>query len=193
TGRIESGKLTTNMPIKAIDVDGNVVEEGRATKVFAFRGLERVPVESAEAGEIVAIAGLIKATVSNTFADPSVLAPLHARPIDPPTLAMSFAVNDSPFAGKDGDKVQSRVIRERLERESEGNVAIHISETQGGDAFEVAGRGELQLGVLIETLRREGFELSISRPRVLFRDGPSGREEPYETVLIDVDDEYSGT
>ena len=193
TGRIESGKLTTNMPIKALDVNGNVVEEGRATKVFAFRGLERVPVESAEAGEIVAIAGLIKATVSNTFADPSVQAPLHARPIDPPTLAMSFSVNDSPFAGKDGDKVQSRVIRERLEREAEGNVAIRVTTAPDNDSFEVAGRGELQLGVLIETLRREGFELGISRPRVIFRDGPNGREEPYETVVVDVDDEFSGT
>src|SRR5947207_5585670 len=193
TGRIESGKLTTNMPIKALDVNGNVVEEGRATKVFAFRGLERVPVESAEAGEIVAIAGLIKATVSNTFADPLVQAPLPAREIDPPTLEMSFSVNDSPFAGRDGDKVQSRVIRERLEREAEGNVAIRVTTAPDNDSFEVAGRGELQLGVLIETLRREGFELGISRPRVLFRDGPSGREEPYETVVVDVDDEFSGT
>ncbi len=193
TGRIESGRLDVNMPIKAIDVNGNIVEEGRATKIFAFRGLDRVPVESAEAGEIVAIAGLIKATVSNTFADPSVTAPLHAREIDPPTLSMTFAVNDSPFAGKDGDKVQSRVIRDRLLREAEGNVAIRVTETEGGEAYEVAGRGELQLGVLIETLRREGFELSISRPRVLFRDGPSGREEPYETVVVDVDDEFSGT
>src|SRR5438067_902738 len=166
TGRIESGKLSVNMPIKALDVNGNVVEEGRATKVFAFRGLERVPVESAEAGEIVAIAGLIKATVSNTFADPSVQAPLHARPIDPPTLAMSFSVNDSPFAGRDGDKVQSRVIRERLEREAEGNVAIRVTMAADNDSFEVAGRGELQLGVLIETLRREGFELGISRRRL---------------------------
>ena len=193
TGRIESGKLSVNMPIKALDVSGNVIEEGRATKVFAFRGLERVPVESAEAGEIVAIAGLIKATVSNTFADPSVQAPLHARPIDPPTLAMNFSVNDSPFAGRDGDKVQSRVIRERLEREAEGNVAIRVTAAADNDSFEVAGRGELQLGVLIETLRREGFELGISRPRVLFRDGTNGREEPYETVVVDVDDEFSGT
>jgi GTP-binding protein len=197
TGRIESGKLTTTMPIKALDVEGNVVEEGRATKVFAFRGLDRVPVESAEAGEIVAIAGLIKATVSDTFADPAVTEPLHARPIDPPTLAMSFSVNDSPYAGRDGDKVQSRVIRERLEREAEGNVAIRLTIGSDNDSFEVAGRGELQLGVVIETMRREGFELSISRPRVLFRDGADSstgtREEPYETVVIDVDDEFSGT
>jgi GTP-binding protein len=193
TGRIESGTLDVNMPIKAIDVDGNAVEEGRATKVFAFRGLERVAVESAQAGDIVAIAGLTRATVSNTIADPGLTQPLRARPIDPPTLAMSFSVNDSPYAGRDGDKVQSRVIRDRLEREAEGNVAIRLTESQEKDAFEVAGRGELQLGVLIETMRREGFELSISRPRVLFRDGPKGREEPYETVVIDVDDEHSGT
>jgi len=193
TGRIESGRLSVNMPIRALDVDGKVVEEGRATKVFAFRGLERVPVERAEAGDIVAIAGLVNATVSNTIADPAVAAPLKARPIDPPTLAMSFSVNDSPFAGREGDKVQSRVIRERLEREAEGNVAIRVTAAADNDSFEVAGRGELQLGVLIETLRREGFELSISRPRVLFRDGPGGRQEPYETVVVDVDDEYSGT
>lgn len=199
TGRVETGAINVNDPIRALDVNGNVVEDGRATKLFAFRGLERVPVDRAEAGDIIAIAGLIKATVSNTIADPSVAAPLHAREIDPPTLAMSFAVNDSPYAGRDGDKVQSRVIRERLEREAEGNVAIRVTTAQDNDSFEVAGRGELQLGVLIETLRREGFELSISRPRVLFRDGPPNpdgtraREEPYETVVVDVDDEFSGT
>jgi GTP-binding protein len=193
TGRIESGRLEAGMPIRAIDVDGIEVETGRATKVFAYRGLERVPVDSAEAGDIVAIAGLTKATVSNTIGAPTVFQPIAARPIDPPTLAMSFAVNDSPYAGREGDKVQSRVIRDRLEREAEGNVAIKVTESSGKDAFEVAGRGELQLGVLIETMRREGFELSISRPRVLFRDGPEGREEPYETVVIDVDDEHAGT
>src|SRR6476659_1636811 len=193
TGRIESGTLSINDPIRAMDVNGNVVEDGRVTKLFAFQGLERVPVETAKAGDIVAIAGLMKATVSNTIGTPAITEPLHAREIDPPTLSMTFAVNDSPFAGKDGDKVQSRVIRDRLLREAEGNVAIRLSETPGGEAFEVAGRGELQLGVLIETLRREGFELSISRPRVLYRDGPGGREEPYETVVVDVDDEYSGT
>jgi GTP-binding protein len=193
TGRIESGTLNINDPIRAVDVNGKSVEDGRVTKLFAFQGLERVAVETAKAGDIVAIAGLMKATVSNTIGTPQITEPLHAREIDPPTLSMTFAVNDSPFAGKDGDKVQSRVIRERLEREAEGNVAIRISETPGGEAFEVAGRGELQLGVVIETLRREGFELSISRPRVLFRDGPNGREEPYETVVIDVDDEFAGT
>jgi len=193
TGRVESGRIEVNAPIKAIDVHGNPVEEGRATKLFAFRGLERVAVDTAEAGDIIAIAGLMKATVSNTIAEPAVTAPIAAREIDPPTLAMSFSVNDSPYAGRDGDKVQSRVIRDRLEREAETNVAIRLTTAKDNDSFEVAGRGELQLGVLIETLRREGFELSISRPRVLFRDGPEGREEPYETVVVDVDDEFSGT
>jgi GTP-binding protein len=193
TGRIESGRLEVGMPIRALDVFGNVVESGRATKVFAFQGLERVPVLHAQAGDIVAIAGLTHATVSNTIADPVVTIPIAAQPIDPPTLAMTFAVNDSPYAGREGDKVQSRVIRERLEREAEGNVAIRLTESPERDAFEVAGRGELQLGVLIEQMRREGFEMSISRPRVLFQDGPKGREEPYETVVIDVDDDYAGT
>jgi GTP-binding protein len=201
TGRIASGRLTMNMPIRAIDGDGKVVEEGRATKIMAFRGLERVAVESAEAGEIVAIAGLTVATVANTIADPSVAAPIYAQPIDPPTLAMTFSVNDSPMAGREGSKVTSRMIRDRLSREAEGNVSFHITESADKDSFEVAGRGELQLGVLIETMRREGFELSISRPRVLFRDAApnpdgtpgSGREEPYETVVVDVDDAYAST
>ncbi len=193
TGRIASGRLTVNMPIKALDDEGKVVEEGRATKIMAFRGLERVPVESAGAGDIVAIAGLTKATVSNSLVEPSVTEPLHAQKIDPPTLAMTFTVNDSPMAGREGSKVTSRMIRDRLEREAEGNVSFKITESADKDAFEVAGRGELQLGVLIETMRREGFELTISRPRVLFRDGPDGREEPYEQIVIDVDEEHSGT
>ncbi len=197
TGRIASGKLVLNMPIKALDDEGNVVEEGRATRIMAFRGLERVAVEEAGAGDIVAIAGLTRATVSNSIVEPSVTEALHAQKIDPPTLAMSFSVNDSPMAGREGSKVTSRMIRDRLEREAEGNVSIRISESADKDAFEVAGRGELQLGVLIETMRREGFELSISRPRVLFRDGADSssgaREEPYETVVIDVDDEHAGT
>ena len=193
TGRIASGKLRINMPIKAIDADGKVVEEGRATKIMAFRGLERVPVEEAGAGDIVAIAGLTRATVSNSIVEPSVVEPLHAAKIDPPTLAMTFTVNDSPMAGREGSKVTSRMIRDRLDREAEGNVSFRITESADKDAFEVAGRGELQLGVLIETMRREGFELTISRPRVLFTDGENGREEPYEQVVIDVDDEHSGT
>ncbi|ANU06486.1 translational GTPase TypA [Paraurantiacibacter namhicola] len=193
TGRVESGRLETGMPIKAMDVNGNLVEAGRATKVFAYNGLEREPVLHAKAGDIVAIAGLTEATVSNTICHPNVTAPIHAQEIDPPTLSMTFSVNDSPYAGREGDKVQSRVIRDRLEREAETNVAIRVTESAERDAFEVAGRGELQLGVLIENMRREGFELSISRPRVLFREENGERMEPYETVVVDVDDEFSGT
>ncbi|CCA91584.1 MULTISPECIES: translational GTPase TypA [unclassified Novosphingobium] len=194
TGRVQSGTLKVNDPIRAIDMDGKVIETGRATKVLTFRGLDRVPVDEARAGDIIALAGLEKATVSNTIADPSVTEAIQAQPIDPPTLAMRFAVNDSPLAGREGDKVTSRMIRDRLMREAETNVAIRVTESADKDSFEVAGRGELQLGVLIETMRREGFELGISRPRVLFQTDENGqRTEPYETVVIDVDDEYSGT
>ena len=193
TGRVQSGTIRVNDPIKAIDRDGKQIESGRATKLMSFRGLERVPVEEARAGDIIALAGLEDATVANTICQPDVTDPIAAQPIDPPTLAMRFAVNDSPFAGREGDKVTSRMIRDRLMREAETNVAIRVTEAADKDSFEVAGRGELQLGVVIETMRREGFELGISRPRVLFRDGPEGREEPYETVVIDVDDEHSGT
>ena len=193
TGRVQTGVLKLNQPIHALDADGKVIEQGRATKIMAFRGLERVPVDEAHAGDIISLAGLTTATVANTIADLSVSTPIEAQPIDPPTLSMRFAVNDSPMAGREGDKVTSRMIRDRLFREAESNVAIRITESADKDSFEVAGRGELQLGVLIETMRREGFELGISRPRVLFQDGESGREEPYETVVIDVDDEFSGT
>jgi GTP-binding protein len=192
TGRIESGAITVNRQIKALNRKGEVVERARATKLLAFRGLARVPVERAEAGDIVAIAGLEHATVADTLCDVSVEEPIQAQPIDPPTLAMTVSVNDSPLAGREGDKVQSRVIRDRLLREAEGNVAIKVKET-GEGAFEVAGRGELQLGVLVETMRREGFELSISRPRVLFKTGDKGeRLEPIEEVTVDVDDPYTG-
>ncbi len=194
TGRILSGTLKLNMPIRALNPDGTTAEDGRAAKIFAFQGLERVPVEEAHAGDIIAIAGLTKATVADTIADISVTEPLHAQPIDPPTLAMTFSVNDSPYAGRDGSKVTSRMIADRLKREAEGNVAVRVTESAEKDSFEVAGRGELQLGVLIETMRREGFELSISRPRVLFATDENGkRTEPYETVVIDVDEQYSGT
>ena len=194
TGRVQSGRIKVNQPIHAIDITGKVVEVGRASKLMSFDGLERVAVEEAKAGDIIAIAGLEKATVANTIADPSVTVPIHAQPIDPPTLSMRFAVNDSPMAGREGSKVTSRMIRDRLERERESNVAIRITESADKDSFEVAGRGELQLGVLIETMRREGFELGISRPRVLYGEDEHGkRTEPYETVVIDVDDEYAGT
>ena len=194
TGLVFSGSVKTNMPIHALDNDGNIVETGRASKIMAFRGLERVPVDEANAGDIISIAGLTHTTVANTICDPTVSEPLHAQPIDPPTLSMRFAVNDSPMAGREGTKVTSRMIRDRLLREGESNVAIKVTEAADRDSFEVAGRGELQLGVLIETMRREGFELGISRPRVLFGEDEDGkRTEPYETVIIDVDEEYSGT
>jgi GTP-binding protein len=192
-GRVEAGALRVNDPIKALNPDGSVVETARVTKLLTFRGLERVPAEAIEAGDICAIAGLTEATVADTLCDPEVAEPLPANPIDPPTLAMTFSINDSPLAGRDGDKVQSRVIRARLFREAESNVAIRVSETPESDAFEVAGRGELQLGVLIETMRREGFELSISRPRVLFKTDEAGRRlEPIEEVVVDVDEGYAG-
>ena len=193
TGRVATGTVRPNMSIKALSRDGVLVEQGRISKVLAFRNLERQPVDEANAGDIVSLAGMTKATVADTLCAPEVDVPLFAQPIDPPTKAMTFAVNDSPLAGTEGDKVTSRVIRDRLFREAEGNVAIQIRETEGNDAFEVAGRGELQLAVLIETMRREGYELSISRPRVLFMTDEDGnRTEPVEEVIVDVDEEYSG-
>ena len=194
TGRITSGIVKPNMNVKALNREGELIETGRITKLLAYRGLERVAIDDAEAGDIVAIAGLPKATVADTICDVVVEQALDAQPVDPPTLAMTFSINDSPFAGQEGKKVTSRMIRQRLLDETETNVAIKVSETAGADAFEVAGRGELQLGVLIEQMRREGFELSISRPRVLLRDNPETGEleEPFEEVQIDVDDEFSG-
>jgi len=193
TGRIESGKAIPGMAIKALDRDGKQIEQGRITKVLAFRGLKRQPIDEGVAGDIVAIAGMSKATVADTLCALEVSEPLDAQPIDPPTISMTVSVNDSPLAGREGDKVQSRVIRDRLLKEAEANVAIRVTETPGADAYEVAGRGELQLGVLIENMRREGFELSISRPRVVYQTGENGeRLEPIEDVVIDVDDEYTG-
>jgi GTP-binding protein len=193
TGRISSGAVKPNQIVKVLDRTGRLIEEGRLTKVLAFRGLDRTGVEEASAGDIVAIAGLPEATVSHTICAPEVTQPLPAQPIDPPTLAMTFRINDSPLAGTEGDKVQSRVIRERLLREAEGNVALKISESTEKDSMEVAGRGELQLGILIETMRREGFELSVSRPKVLLDRDPSGELlEPIEEVVVDVDEEHSG-
>jgi GTP-binding protein len=193
TGRVFSGSIKPNQQVKVLDHDGKLIESGRVTKVLAFRGLERTPVDEAGAGDIVAIAGLPNATVANTICAPEVEAPLRAQPIDPPTLAMTFRVNDSPLAGTEGDKVTSRVIRDRLLREAEGNVALRVRESDESDAMEVAGRGELQLGILIETMRREGFELSVSRPKVLLRRTEAGDlEEPIEEVVIDVDEEHSG-
>lgn len=195
TGRIETGTAKINMPIKVMDRNGNLVESGRITKMLTFKGLERLPIEEAKAGDIIAIAGLEKANVSDTIAVPEIGTPLESQPIDPPTLSMKFSINDSPLAGKEGNKLTSRVLRARLMREAEGNVALKISETRQTDSFNVAGRGELQLGVLIETMRREGFELSISRPSVLFKtDENTGEKlEPMEEVQIDVDSEFVGS
>ena len=194
TGRITSGSVKPNQQIKVLDHDGKLIESGRITKVLAFRGLERTAVEEASAGDIVAIAGLPNATVAMTICDPSVETPLPAQPIDPPTLAMIFRVNDSPLAGTEGDKVTGRMIRDRLLREAEGNVALRVRESDEKDSMEVAGRGELQLGILIETMRREGFELSVSRPKVLLQEDPATGEvlEPIEEVVIDLDEEHSG-
>ncbi len=192
TGRVESGTLKTGETVKALSRDGTRIEQFRVTKILAFRGLGQQPIDLAEAGDIVSLAGMTKATVADTICDVSVTQAIPAQPIDPPTITVTFGINDSPLAGKDGKKVQSRVIRERLMKEAESNVAIKISDTPGGEAFEVAGRGELQMGVLIENMRREGFELSISRPQVLFREEGGRKLEPIEEVTIDVDDEYTG-
>ncbi len=194
TGRIHTGTAKVNMALKSLSRDGVLLEQGRLSKLLAFRGIDRVPVESAEAGDIIAIAGLSKTTVADTVCAIDVEQPLYAQPIDPPTLAMTFSVNDSPLAGQEGSKVTTRMIGDRLAREAEGNVAIRISQSEERDAYEVAGRGELQLGVLIEQMRREGFELSISRPRVLMQIDPETGDklEPIEEIIIDVDEEYSG-
>ena len=192
TGRVESGTLKAGTSIKALARDGGFIENFRVTRVMAFRGLTQTPIDEAVAGDIVSIAGMSKATVADTLCAPEVTEAIPAQPIDPPTISVSFGINDSPLAGRDGDKVQSRVIRARLMKEAESNVAIKVADTPGGDAFEVSGRGELQMGVLIENMRREGFELSISRPQVLFREENGEKLEPIEEVAIDVDDEYSG-
>jgi GTP-binding protein len=193
TGRITSGSIAPTQMVKVLDHDGRLIEQGRVSKVLAFRGLERVGLNDASAGDIVSVAGLPDATVAHTICAPEVDEPLPAQPIDPPTLSMTFRVNDSPLAGTEGDKVTSRMIRDRLLREAEGNVALRVTESEERDSMEVAGRGELQLGILIETMRREGFELSVSRPKVLFRRDESGALlEPIEEVVIDLDTGHSG-
>ena len=193
TGRIASGSVKPNQPLKVLSREGKVIEQGRITKVLAFRGIERQPVDEANAGDIITLAGFEKGTVADTFCAPEVTEPLPAQPIDPPTVSMTFAVNDSPLAGTEGDKVTSRMIRDRLLKEEEGNVALKIEETAGKDSFIVSGRGELQLAILIENMRREGFELSVSRPRVVMQKDETGALlEPIEEVIVDVDEEHSG-
>ncbi|WP_421907330.1 translational GTPase TypA [Mameliella sp.] len=192
TGRVESGKLKVGQTVQSISRIGQKIEQFRVTKIQAFRGLQQQDIEEAEAGDIVSIAGMTKTTVADTICALAVDEPLEAQPIDPPTITVTFGINDSPLAGRDGKKVQSRVIRERLHKEAETNVAIRIKDTPGGEAFEVSGRGELQMGVLIENMRREGFELSISRPQVIMREEDGVTMEPVEEATIDVDDEYTG-
>ena len=192
TGRVAAGTVRASDPIHTLNREGKEVEKGRVSKVLAFRGLERTPIDIGEAGDIVSIAGLETSTVADTICAPSITTPIAARPIDPPTLSVTFRINDGPLAGREGDKVQSRVIRERLMREAEGNVAIRVTPGDDGDSFDVAGRGELQLAVLIENMRREGFELTIGRPRVLFKQEAGQTLEPIEEVIIDVDDEFTG-
>ncbi|QFT95986.1 GTP-binding protein TypA/BipA [Roseovarius sp. THAF8] len=193
TGRVESGRLKVGATVQALSRIGQKIEQFRVTKIQAFRGLTLQDIDEAVAGDIVSLAGMSKATVADTICALAVDEPLSAQPIDPPTISVTFGINDSPLAGRDGKKVQSRVIRERLMKEAETNVAIKVTDTPGGEAFDVAGRGELQMGVLIENMRREGFELSISRPRVLMREGDNGEQlEPIEEVTIDVDDDHSG-
>lgn len=192
TGKIHSGSLKVNDSVKVINEQGEV-ERTRITKILAYEGLNCVSKDEAHAGDIIAVAGIVKGTVADTICAPEVSEAIHAQPIDPPTLAMTFSVNDSPLAGREGDKVTSRMIWDRLCKEAEGNIALRISKTDSTDSFEVAGRGELQLGVLIETMRREGFELSISRPRVLMKKDENGQLlEPVEEVVVDVDEEFSG-
>ncbi|MDX1782468.1 MAG: EF-Tu/IF-2/RF-3 family GTPase, partial [Thalassovita sp.] len=192
TGRVESGRLKVGATVQALSRIGQKIEQFRVTKIQAFRGLQMQDIDEAVAGDIVSIAGMAKATVADTICALAVDEPLDAQPIDPPTITVTFGINDSPLAGRDGKKVQSRVIRERLMKEAESNVAIKVADTPGGEAFEVSGRGELQMGVLIENMRREGFELSISRPQVIMREENGQKMEPVEEVTIDVDDEYSG-
>jgi GTP-binding protein len=192
TGRVESGRIGTGTTLKALSRDGDRIEQFRVTKILAFRGLSQTQIDEAVAGDIVTLAGMTKATVADTLCALEVDTALPAQPIDPPTITVTFGINDSPLAGRDGNKVQSRVIRDRLMKESEVNVAIKVADTPGGEAFEVSGRGELQMGVLIENMRREGFELSISRPRVIMQEIDGVRHEPIEEVIVDVDDEYSG-
>mgnify|MGYP003634446365 FL=1 len=193
TGRITSGTVKPNQQVKVLARDGSLVEQGRISKVLAFRGLERIPVDEGVAGDIVSLAGMTKANVADTFCDPAVSTPIEAQPIDPPTISMTFRVNDSPYAGTEGTKVTSRIIWDRLVKEAEGNVALKVDRATDAEAFTVSGRGELQLAVLIETMRREGFELGVSRPQVVMQEGPNGEKlEPIEEVVIDVDDEHSG-
>ena len=193
-GRVEQGTAKVNDSVKAINLDGEQIESGRLTKLFKFEGTQRTPVEEVQTGDIICIAGLARASVADTICNPDVITPISSTPIDPPTMSITITVNDSPLSGLEGKKVTSTVIRERLLAEAETNVAISFSENDKKDAFEIGGRGELQLGVLVETMRREGYELTVSRPHVVYKIDENGKKlEPVEEVIIDVDDEYAST
>ena len=190
-GKIDSGKAKVNNLVKVIDLNGNVIENGRLTKLFTFKGTKRIPVDEVFAGDIICIAGLTKCSVSDTICNLSIDLPIKSTPIDPPTMAITITVNNSPFAGQDGDKITSNMLRKRLIDESESNIAITFKENDSRDSFEIGGRGELQLGVLIETMRREGYELNVSRPKVLYKFREKEKLEPIEEVIIDLDQEFS--
>ena len=193
-GRVEQGTAKVNDTVKAINLDGEQIESGRLTKLFKFEGTQRTPVEEVQTGDIICIAGLARASVADTICNPDVITPISSTPIDPPTMSITITVNDSPLSGLEGKKVTSTIIRERLLAEAETNVAISFSENDNKDAFEIGGRGELQLGVLVETMRREGYELTVSRPHVVYKIDENGNKlEPVEEVIIDVDDEYAST
>ncbi len=192
-GKVYSGVAKVNTPVKVLDLHGTVKENTKLTKLFSFKGIERIPLEEVIAGDIIAIAGVESASVSDTICAPEIDTPIKSTPIDPPTMAINIGVNNSPLAGKEGTKLTTRVILDRLRKEEATNIAITVKAELGSDSYEVGGRGELQLGVLIETMRREGFELSVSRPKVLFKQDENGHTlEPIEEVVIDVDEAYSG-
>ena len=192
-GRVVNGIAKVNDTVKSLDLNNNKIEEGRLTKLFTFSGTTKVATDTVIAGDIVCVAGLKTTSVSDTICHLGVNEALKSTPIDPPTMSVTITVNDSPISGLEGKKVTSTMIRERLLAEAETNVAVSFKENDQKDLFEIGGRGELQIGVLIETMRREGFELSVSRPKVLFKQENNKKLEPFEEVTIDVDEEYSST
>lgn len=191
-GRIKQGKVTKNTAVKVIDIDGNI-RTGRILQPLGFNGLDRVPVDVAQAGDIIAFTGMDKLNISDTLCDPDHVSALPPLTVDEPTVSMTFVVNNSPFAGKEGKYVTSRNIYDRLQEELLHNVALRVEPTEDPEKFKVSGRGELHLGILIETMRREGFELAVSRPQVVVRGEGADREEPYETLTVDVEEQNQGS
>ena len=191
-GKISQGTAKANQPIKAINLKGEKVDEGRLTKIFRYEGTKKVPIEVGEAGDIVIIAGLEKANVADTICDLEVTEPIHATPIDPPTMSITISVNSSPLAGTEGKKLTSTQIRDRLVTEAQNNVGISFSQNNNVDAFVISGRGELMLEILLTQMRREGFEMTVSPPKVLYQKDENGnRMEPIEEITVDLDEEFS--